>query len=53
MGFSLFDLAREIETRASERRMRRRQAEVQRDPHLARDVGLPYRPDPKVRIDKW
>ena len=53
MGFSLFDLARSIEKRASGRRARRQLTDVQRDPHLSRDLGLPYRPLPKLRIDRW
>lgn len=53
MPFELFSLARRLEARATERRNRKRLADVQRDPHLARDLGLPYRPRPAVRIDKW
>ena len=53
MSFSLFELARKLEAQSSERRSRQRLADVQRDPHLARDIGLPYRPAPTVRIDRW
>ena len=53
MSFSLFDLAARIEKRAAHRRSLRRMANVQNDPHLARDVGLPYRPRPHVRVDQW
>lgn len=53
MSYSLFDLAAKLDARAARRRSRRRLADVQSDPHLARDIGLPYRPRPQVRIDRW
>ena len=53
MAYSLFDLAKSIEARAARQRSRRRFTEVQHDPHLARDIGVPYRPRPPVRIDQW
>ena len=53
MTFSLFDLARSLEARAEASRQKHRLADVQRDPHLARDIGLPYRPRPAVRVDQW
>lgn len=28
-------------------------AEVQHDAHLARDIGLPYRPLPRRRTEAW
>lgn len=53
MAFPLFDLAKRLEAKAQSVRTLRRLADVQSDAHLARDVGLPYRPRPQVRIDRW
>lgn len=54
MSHPLFNLARKLEKR------RRTDATTLRamdaalcDPHLARDIGLPYRPAPKPRVDLW
>lgn len=53
MPYSLFDLAARLERRANDRRSLRRLAQVQRDPHLARDIGMPYLPPMHPRVDKW
>ena len=53
MSYSLFDLARALEANAAKRRTKRRLSDVQHDPHLARDLGLPYRPRPHERVDQW
>lgn len=53
MTFPLFDLAAGLDARATRRRNRKRLADVQSDPHLARDLGLPYKPRPPVRVDRW
>lgn len=53
MPFSLFDLAQKIEHRVQKRRSLKRLNEVQSDPHLARDIGVPYRPREPFRIDTW
>lgn len=53
MTFPLFELARRLEGRAKEKRAMRKLADLQSDPHLARDIGMPYQPRPLTRIDKW
>ena len=53
MPHPLFSLAERLERHAEARARRRAMERAQADPHLARDVGLPYRPAPKVRIDRW
>ncbi len=53
MTHPLFHLAKILSDRNARRRSLRRLKDVERDPHLARDVGLPYRPRPMVRVDKW
>ena len=53
MANPLFHLAQNLTARRERRRSLRRLKEVQNDPHLARDVGLPYRPRPPVKTDKW
>ncbi len=53
MAHPLFHLAARLEKRRTRARTLRAQDLVQSDPHLARDVGLPHRPAPKVRVDLW
>ena len=53
MAFSLFDLARKIDKLAANKRSVRRLHDITHDPHLSRDIGVPYRPRPKVRVDRW
>ncbi|MDA8584685.1 hypothetical protein N9L47_00280 [Rhodobacteraceae bacterium] len=53
MANPLFHLAQALEARAAKRRSFRRLKDVQNDPHLARDVGLPYRRQHDVKIDRW
>lgn len=50
MPFPLFEFARKLEARG---RDKRRIAEIQSDPHLARDAGLPFKPRPLTRLDQW
>jgi len=53
MANPLFQLAQNLTARAERRRALRRLRDVQNDPHLARDVGLPYRPRPPAETNKW
>ena len=53
MAHPLFHLARRLEKRRQDRRTLEAARKAQADPHLARDVGLPYRPAPKIRPDFW
>ncbi|MCG6882766.1 MAG: hypothetical protein LJE62_03300 [Silicimonas sp.] len=53
MPFPLFLLADAIDRHAAERRSRRRLADIQTDPHLSRDLGLPFRPHPRTRTEQW
>lgn len=54
MSHPLFNLARKLERRRrANLRTRRAMDLALNDPHLARDVGLPYRPAPKPRTDLW
>ena len=53
MANPLFQLAQNLALRAERRRNFRRLKEVQSDPHIARDVGLPYRPRPHEGTDRW
>lgn len=53
MAHPLFDLIEKIEKRNRKKRSYRAAEDVQTDPHLARDVGLPFKPRPKVRVDLW
>ena len=53
MPFSLFDLARRLEQGAKVRHTKRHLRDVQTDPHLARDIGVPYRPREPARTEEW
>lgn len=53
MANPLFTLAKRLDDRAAEKRTRRAIADIEQDLHLARDVALPYRPQPKRRVDLW
>ena len=53
MTFPLFHLAKSLDRRAQKRRSLRKLVDLQTDPHLARDIGVPYRPRPPVRVDRW
>lgn len=53
MANPLFHLAQNLAARSERRRNYRRLRDVQHDPHLARDVGVPYRPRPPVKREKW
>ncbi len=53
MAHPLFHLAARLEKRRTRARTLRAQDLAQTDPHLARDVGLHYRPAPKVRVEQW
>ncbi len=53
MANPLLTLATRLERIAAERRARRARELVQSDPHLARDIGLPYRPREPRRVEPW
>ncbi len=53
MAHHLFRLAEQLERHAQKTRAKRAMEQAQANPHLARDVGLPHRPLPKVRFDQW
>lgn len=53
MTFPLHDLARVLEARHARKRTLRRLHQLQADPHLARDIGVAYRPRPHPRVDQW
>ena len=53
MAHPLHALAERMERRAKARRSLHALRKVEADPHLARDVGLPYRHTPKERTDLW
>ncbi len=53
MAHPLLSLARKLEQRREALRLRHDLNGVINDPHIARDVGLPYVPTPKPRIDRW
>ena len=53
MPHPLFHLARRLENRRRFRRTVEAGRKVQSDPHLARDVGLPYRPPTPIRTSDW
>ena len=52
MANPLFQLAQNLTARTERRRSFRRLKEVQSDPRIARDVGLPYRPRPHQGTDR-
>ncbi len=53
MAFPLFSLADRIVERRTQLRSRRALKEVLSDPHLARDLGLPYQPREPRRPEQW
>ncbi|MGR3513337.1 MAG: hypothetical protein ACU0GG_11275 [Paracoccaceae bacterium] len=53
MQHPLSTLTRALKQRRDETRTRRAIAQVEADPHLARDVGLKHRPQPKRKITLW
>lgn len=53
MPHPLLFLADKLDRLMAERRGRRAGHDVQADPHIARDIGLPYRPQKKQRPELW
>lgn len=53
MAHPLLTLARKLEQRNKLRRNKRDLKRAITDPHVARDVGLPYHPKPILRTDQW
>ena len=53
MANPLFHLARRLEKRKHHRRTLEAARKAQSDPHIARDLGLPYVPPSPFRADSW
>ncbi len=53
MTFPLFSLADRIAKQRTRVRQRRALADVQSDPHLARDIGLPFEPREPRTPEQW
>ena len=53
MAHPLFHLARRLEKRRQDHRSQQALRKAQADPHLARDIGLPFRPRPKLDVNQW
>ena len=53
MAHPLIKLAERLERRAQARANKRNAEIALSDPHIARDVGLPYRPRPRIKVDLW
>lgn len=53
MTHPLLSLARKLEQRRIERQSVHAPKHAMPDPHLAHDLGLPYRPHPARRVDLW
>lgn len=49
MTHPYLSLSRAVQRRRDARTVR----DVQANPHIARDIGQPYRPQPARRIDLW
>ena len=50
MPHRLLMMADKLETRRRSRRAARQIDQIENDPHLSRDAGIPYQPAPRHRL---